>query len=203
MARRSRRRGARPLPRTPDAVGRPPTRERTGRAADAHRQPKPATATPRTSTVSDFEDYSSGDSDWGIGSASDDDDGFFPQQVAASSLRDHLLRQLAELNLPLRDRQIVASLIDALDDDGYLHTLARGDRGALPRRARHRSRRALDRASLRAELRARRASARATRPSASTLQLKALPATTPLRSRGDARSSPSTCRCSRRATSRS
>jgi RNA polymerase sigma-54 factor len=71
---------------------------------------------------SDFEDYSSGDSDWGSASSSDDDDGFFPQQVAASSLRDHLLRQLAELNLPLRDRQIVASLIDALDDDGYLHT---------------------------------------------------------------------------------
>jgi RNA polymerase sigma-54 factor len=71
---------------------------------------------------SDFEDYSSGDSDWGSGSSSDDDDGFFPQQVATSSLRDHLLRQLAELNLPLRDRQIVASLIDALDDDGYLHS---------------------------------------------------------------------------------
>src|SRR5690349_399800 len=70
---------------------------------------------------SDFEDYSSADSDWGSASAADDDDGFFPQQVAASSLRDHLLRQLAELNLPLRDRQIVASLIDALDDDGYLH----------------------------------------------------------------------------------
>src|SRR5207249_4663256 len=71
---------------------------------------------------SDLEDYSSGDSDWGSASGSDDDDGFFPQQVAASSLRDHLLRQLAELKLPLRDRQIVASLIDALDDDGYLHS---------------------------------------------------------------------------------
>jgi RNA polymerase sigma-54 factor len=71
---------------------------------------------------SDFEDYSSGDSDWGSASSTDDDDGFFPQQVAASTLRDHLLRQLAELNLPLRDRQIVASLIDALDDDGYLHS---------------------------------------------------------------------------------
>src|SRR5881396_988635 len=33
---------------------------------------------------SDFEDYSSGDSDWGSASAGDDDDGFFPQQVAAS-----------------------------------------------------------------------------------------------------------------------
>ena len=30
------------------------------------------------------------------------------------------MAQLALLNLPLRDRQIVAALIDALDDDGYL-----------------------------------------------------------------------------------
>ena len=30
--------------------------------------------------------------------------------------------QLALLNLPLRDRQIVTALIDALDDDGYLPT---------------------------------------------------------------------------------
>jgi RNA polymerase sigma-54 factor len=70
----------------------------------------------------DFEDYSSGDSDWGSSGAADDDDGFFPQQVATSTLRDHLLGQLAELNLPLRDRQIVAALIDALDEDGYLHS---------------------------------------------------------------------------------
>jgi RNA polymerase sigma-54 factor len=71
----------------------------------------------------DFEDYSGGDSDWGSGGASsdDDDDGFYPQQVATSSLRDHLLSQLAVLNLPLRDRRLVGALIDALDDDGYLH----------------------------------------------------------------------------------
>jgi len=78
----------------------------------------------RTDVVdrTDFEDYSGGDSDWGGGSSSDDDDdGFYPQQVATNSLRDHLLSQLAVLNLPLRDRQLVASLIDALDDDGYLH----------------------------------------------------------------------------------
>jgi len=69
----------------------------------------------------DFEDYSSGDSDWGGGPAPDDeDDGFYPQQVAASTLRDHLNGQLAELNLPPRDRLIVAALIDALDEDGYL-----------------------------------------------------------------------------------
>jgi RNA polymerase sigma-54 factor len=71
----------------------------------------------------DFEDFSSGDSDWGGGAAmDDDDDGFYPQQVATSTLRDHLLSQLAVLNLALRDRQIVAALIDALDEDGYLHS---------------------------------------------------------------------------------
>ena len=64
-----------------------------------------------------------GDGDWGRASAGDDDDeSFVPQQVALSSLRDHLNAQLALLNLPLRDRQIVAALIDALDDDGYLTT---------------------------------------------------------------------------------
>ena len=65
-----------------------------------------------------------GDSDWGspAGPGDDDDDTFLPQQVATSSLRDHLNAQLALLNLPLRDRQIVAALIDALDEDGYLQT---------------------------------------------------------------------------------
>ena len=65
-----------------------------------------------------------GDRDWGssTGGSDDDDDNFLPQQVATSSLRDHLNSQLALLNLPLRDRQIVAALIDALDEDGYLKT---------------------------------------------------------------------------------
>jgi RNA polymerase sigma-54 factor len=63
-------------------------------------------------------------SDWGssTGGSDDDDNTFLPQQVATNSLRDHLNEQLALLNLPLRDRQIVAALIDALDDDGYLTT---------------------------------------------------------------------------------
>jgi RNA polymerase sigma-54 factor len=79
----------------------------------------------RTETVerTDFEDYSGGDSDWGGGGSSDDDDeGFYPQQVATSTLRDHLLSQLAVLKLALRDRHLVGALIDALDEDGYLHT---------------------------------------------------------------------------------
>src|SRR5438045_226827 len=65
-----------------------------------------------------------GDGDWGSpsGGSDDDDETFLPQQVATNSLRDHLNAQLALLNLPLRDRQIVAALIDALDEDGYLTT---------------------------------------------------------------------------------
>ncbi len=74
--------------------------------------------------VTDFSDYGGGgtDGDWGGGSggSSNEEDDFSPQQIAASSLRDHLMGQLALLNLPLRDRQVVAALIDALDDDGYL-----------------------------------------------------------------------------------
>ncbi len=68
----------------------------------------------------DFSDYgSSGDGEWGGGSSSDDDD-FLPQQIATSTLRDHLNGQLALLNIPQRDRHIVTALIDALDEDGYL-----------------------------------------------------------------------------------
>ena len=103
-----------------------------GRAGDgtdhAHEVSSGDTASDARSTrdevpeVADFGDYSgSGDSDWGGGSTNDDDD-FLPQQIATNTLRDHLNGQLALLNLPLRDRQIVAALIDALDDDGYLTT---------------------------------------------------------------------------------
>src|SRR6266571_1093813 len=66
--------------------------------------------------------FAGGDGDWGSASTDDDDESFSPQQVAACSLRDHLNAQLALCNLPLRDRQIVSALIDALDEDGYLQT---------------------------------------------------------------------------------
>src|ERR1044072_7029295 len=46
----------------------------------------------------DFTDYSSGgaDGEWGGSGASEDDD-FYPQQVATSTLRDHLNEQLAQM----------------------------------------------------------------------------------------------------------
>jgi RNA polymerase sigma-54 factor len=94
-----------------------------------------STATPSTESNSDErerDDRVSGDfdllanaggeGDWGSPSGDDDEENFSPQQVATSSLRDHLNSQLALCNLPLRDRQIVSALIDALDEDGYLQT---------------------------------------------------------------------------------
>ena len=63
--------------------------------------------------------------DWNDYSAksADDDDDSGPQTPAAGpSLRQYLLAQLAFIPLPERDRALVAALIDALNDDGYLST---------------------------------------------------------------------------------
>lgn len=61
----------------------------------------------------DWTDYSA--------KSSDDDDDSSPQTPAAGpSLRQYLLSQLAFIPLPERDRALIAALIDALNDDGYL-----------------------------------------------------------------------------------
>ena len=49
-----------------------------------------------------------------------DDSDYGDIQAAATSLRDHLLSQLALLPVGERDRAMVAFLIEALDEDGYL-----------------------------------------------------------------------------------
>jgi RNA polymerase sigma-54 factor len=98
---------------TREAAGEDERPEEPLDAADVAERGVPA------SEVEFAEDGGGGGSDWG--SASDpDDDEFHPQQAASSTLRDHLNAQLAMLHLPARDRQLVASLIDALDDDGFL-----------------------------------------------------------------------------------
>jgi RNA polymerase sigma-54 factor len=62
------------------------------------------------------------ESSYGSGSQNPDgDDNDFPQVASASrSLREHLTDQLATMKLSHVDRQLVALLIDSLDDDGYL-----------------------------------------------------------------------------------
>ena len=55
------------------------------------------------------------------GGRADGDDGDYPQQAAdLPTLRQHLLSQLRLLHLSDRDRDLVALLIEALNDDGYL-----------------------------------------------------------------------------------
>ena len=65
----------------------------------------------------------SDDSDWNeySAAASDDEDGDFGQgSVALPTLREHLIDQLIVSPLTLRDRTLVAALIDDLDEAGFL-----------------------------------------------------------------------------------
>lgn len=49
-----------------------------------------------------------------------DEDGMEPQDAEVEDLRDHLLWQLNLTPMPARDRAIAATIIEAIDDDGYL-----------------------------------------------------------------------------------
>ena len=49
-----------------------------------------------------------------------DEDGMEPQDAEVEDLRDHLLWQLNLTPMSPRDRAIAASIIEAIDDDGYL-----------------------------------------------------------------------------------
>jgi RNA polymerase sigma-54 factor len=55
------------------------------------------------------------------GPASDDADGFESQDQEPEDLRDHLLWQLNLTPLSDRDRAIGVTIVEAIDDDGYLH----------------------------------------------------------------------------------
>jgi RNA polymerase sigma-54 factor len=82
---------------------------------------------PAPESAAAAEDERPADADWylegtGAGGARDDSGESDYPQVAAESptLRDHLLQQLSLTPLPDRDRRLVAMLVDALDEDGYL-----------------------------------------------------------------------------------
>ena len=97
---------------------RPAESEHDSRGGDDEPEERPLDVT-QAADPADVADYTSPETDWGGGAPPDDDD-FYPQQAATSSLRDHLLEQLSLLNLDGRDREIVGTLIDAVNDDGYL-----------------------------------------------------------------------------------
>ena len=59
--------------------------------------------------------------DYGGHAGGDDGDGFESQDQEPEDLRDHLLWQLNLTLLSARDRAIGVTIIEAVDDDGYLH----------------------------------------------------------------------------------
>ena len=98
----------------------------------AHMNGEPATALQAPAEEASAEnppqtDIFSADTDWGgeggssPGTRDDADDGDFFQVAAESpNLREHLHRQLSLTQLEPRDRNLVAFLIEALDEGGYL-----------------------------------------------------------------------------------
>lgn len=78
------------------------------------------------SSSSEMPDFSDS-GDWGSGSGSprsrddEDDRDFQDIQAASTSLRDHLNQQISLSPMSDRDRLLARFIIEALDDDGYLH----------------------------------------------------------------------------------
>ena len=60
-----------------------------------------------------------------------DEDGMEPQDAEIEDLRDHLLWQLNLTPMSARDRAIAATLIEAIDDDGYLSEPVEAIQGSL------------------------------------------------------------------------
>jgi RNA polymerase sigma-54 factor len=107
---------------------------------EAPAPPPPPTLTPATTSTTSSESVpasgeiepadarAASETDWslddGYGSFSGqdgDDDSEAPQASAEpAKLRDHLLDQINLMQMPDRDKRIVAFLIDNLDDDGYM-----------------------------------------------------------------------------------
>ncbi len=77
-------------------------------------QPEKAESDPATALDdADWNDYSTAGSD-------DEDNDYAQGSVSSATLREHLLNQLIVSPLTLRDRTLVAALIDDLDDSGFL-----------------------------------------------------------------------------------
>jgi len=77
-------------------------------------QPEQAESEPATALDdADWNDYSTAGGD-------DEDSDYAQGSVSGATLREHLLNQLIVSPLTLRDRTLVAALIDDLDDSGFL-----------------------------------------------------------------------------------
>lgn len=92
-----------------------------------------ASAADETREVDDFElagDFEDDGSDYGSPKPVDED-GVEKQDAEPEDLRDHLLWQLNLTSLSPRDRAIGTAIIEAVDEDGYLHEDAESLRTSL------------------------------------------------------------------------
>jgi RNA polymerase sigma-54 factor len=78
--------------------------------------PQPEKAESEPATALDDADWN----DYSTGSGDDEDNDYAQGSVSGATLREHLLNQLIVSPLTLRDRTLVAALIDDLDDSGFL-----------------------------------------------------------------------------------
>ena len=93
-----------------------------GYPAESAQAAEPSQDTPAGVSGDDiYDEMAWGDRSYGSASSEDDEDREFQQSDAASTgLRQHLLDQLSLTAMPERDRRLVALLIESLNDDGYL-----------------------------------------------------------------------------------
>jgi len=92
------------------------------RNSETSGESEPAPLDERNFDDGDYVRDSWSDVDGASRNGTSDDDPLSFQQAAQATLREHLLAQLGPTTLLQRDRVLVAMLIDALDDDGYLTT---------------------------------------------------------------------------------
>jgi RNA polymerase sigma-54 factor len=96
------------------------TAEAPAHTAEAEAQ---STETPQAEAAESEPATALDDADWNDYSAAggdDDDSDYAHGSVSGATLREHLLNQLIVSPLTLRDRTLVAALIDDLDDSGFL-----------------------------------------------------------------------------------
>jgi RNA polymerase sigma-54 factor len=85
--------------------------------AQSTETPQPETTESEPATALDDADWN----DYSAAAGGDDEDNDYVQgSVSGATLREHLLNQLIVSPLTLRDRTLVAALIDDLDDSGFL-----------------------------------------------------------------------------------
>jgi RNA polymerase sigma-54 factor len=109
------------IEREDDMVDRPAVPGDLHDGALRDQAPEPSESAERESTEGEGAEFTSLEDAPFSGGREDGEDGDFPQVAADSpTLRVHLHTQLALIKLSDRDRQLVALLIDSLDEDGYL-----------------------------------------------------------------------------------